>query len=139
VVFTVILVSLTGFLGFPMLKTRRTFNTLMLLMALAVITQRVLTPFIVPPLLVHADGTLEICSWQGSSERLVFNSQGERLKSLQPNHPCPECTTPPAISHQADLFLPEPPQQALLQATARSASQPGDYLRPPTRAPPLQA
>ncbi|WP_404418605.1 hypothetical protein [Marinospirillum sp.] len=122
-----------------MLRTRRTFNTLMLLMALAVITQRVLTPFIVPPLLVHADGTLEICSWQGSSERLVFNNQGERLKSLQPNHPCPECTTSPALSQQADLFLPESPQQAVSQARVRSASKPGDHLRPPPRAPPLQA
>jgi len=111
----------------------------MLLMALAVITQRVLTPFIVPPLLVHADGTLEICSWQGSSERLVFNSQGERLESLQPHHPCPECTTSPVISQQTELFLSQSPRLPLLEAAVSPASDPASYLRPPTRAPPSQA
>lgn len=121
-----------------MLRKGHTFNTLMLLMALAVITQRVLTPFIVPPLLVHADGTLEICSWQGSSERLLFNSQGERLESLQPHHPCPECANAPAINPQADLLTSELPLACLLVAGTYPPPNPTTGLLPPARAPPLQ-
>ena len=122
-----------------MLKTRRIFNTLMLLMALAVITQRVLTPFMVPPLLVHADGTIEICSWQGGSERLVFNSEGERLESLQPHHPCPECTSSPVISQQTIPFPSGSPNSPLPLAWVSPASDSTSHLRPPARAPPSQA
>jgi len=120
-----------------MLRMSRTLQTLMLLMALAVITQRVLTPFVVPPLLVHADGTLEICSWQGGSQRLLLNSQGERIESLQPDFTCPDCASSPALSQDSFKLVQDEPHCEGTPTTTASAVQPTDYLHPPSRAPPV--
>lgn len=122
-----------------MLSISRTLQTLMLLMAFAVMTQRVLTPFLVPPLILHADGTLEICSWQGSSQRLVFNQQGERVDSLQPDFSCPQCTSAPA-THQVDTGLAQGPAAGFIIRTqgVEDASL-SAYLHPPSRAPPQPA
>ncbi|WP_162299654.1 hypothetical protein [Marinospirillum perlucidum] len=118
----------------------RTFNSLMLVMAFLVITQRVLTPFVVPPLLVHADGTLEICSWQGSSERLVFNSEGERVESQRPLSQCPACALSPAITATA---FPAHQTAGLVEPSLIPPSPgfypPAETRQPPARAPPLTA
>ncbi len=102
---------------------------------------RVLTPFSVPPLVVHANGYIEICSWQGGISRLLLDADGKRIESEQPFSHCPQCVAGMATN------LPERPhlvEQALAVQSAMMplGSTPFPHpayavLPPPSRAPPL--
>ncbi|SFX11301.1 DUF2946 family protein [Marinospirillum alkaliphilum] len=68
-------------------------NTLLLLLAFGVISQRVLLPFTMPPLVVHENGYVEICSWQSAgSQKLLFDADGNPVDSAQPVGHCPACS-----------------------------------------------
>ena len=114
------------------------FNTLMLLMTLAVIMQRVLTPLVTPPLIVHADGTLEICSWHGGiSQPLLISLDGERLDAPSSPSPCPACTASAAVTLATELDAPLPASnlQPLLLVSSALPFFSAEGL-PPVRAPP---
>lgn len=122
------------------MKLSRNLNSWLLLLALAVMVNRVLTPFSVPPLVVHADGYIEVCSWQGVTERLLLNAAGEQVESLQPASHCPQCVASAALTLAVLTFnnlnpLPARFNSLPFNATAKQAvfvSRP-----PPSRAPPL--
>lgn len=122
------------------MKLSRNLNSWLLLLALAVMVNRVLTPFSVPPLVVHADGYIEVCSWQGVTERLLLNAAGEQIESQQPASHCPQCTTVsplalPELAFIAPALLPARINAQPLKATRVQAvfvSRP-----PPSRAPPF--
>ena len=86
------------------MRLNRNLNTWLLLFALAVMVNRVLTPFSVPPLVVHEDGYIEICSWHGGTSRVLLDAEGNQVESEQPFSHCPECTSPTAAC-QPDLDL----------------------------------
>jgi len=121
-------------------KLSRNLNSWLLLLALAVMVNRVLTPFSVPPLLVHADGYIEVCSWQGAAKRILLNAEGEQIESQQPASHCPQCVasaaiTLPKTTFNAPAILPArfnalPPDSTIKQTVY--VSRP-----PPSRAPPL--
>jgi len=90
------------------MRLNRNLNTWLLLLALAVMVNRVLTPFSVPALVVHEDGFIEICAWQGGTSRVLLDADGNPIESEQPFSHCPECTsptaaTPPDLQLAADL------------------------------------
>ncbi|GLR63337.1 hypothetical protein [Marinospirillum insulare] len=118
----------------------RNLNSWLLLLALAVMVNRVLTPFSVPPLVVHADGYIEVCSWQGVTERILLNANGEQVESQQPTSHCPQCVAASAVTLPELTFVTPAITPARLNAlpfntTAKQAvfvSRP-----PPSRAPPF--
>ncbi|NLW05852.1 MAG: hypothetical protein GX029_11620 [Pseudomonadaceae bacterium] len=122
------------------MKLSRNLNAWLLLLALAVMVNRVLTPFSVPPLLVHADGYIEVCSWQGVTQRILINAAGEQLESQQPASHCPQCVataalTLPTLSFFAPNSIPARFNALPANAIAKQAifvSRP-----PPSRAPPF--
>lgn len=115
------------------------FNTLMFLMAVFVITQRVLTPFLVPPLIAHEDGTLELCSWHGSHQRVLLSADGVGVEKLASEGHCPACTASAALAfnvHSTESL-------SLVLAQLEHWSQPEltpapHYLLALPRAPPIQ-
>jgi hypothetical protein len=78
------------------MKLNRNLNTWLLLFALAVMANRVLTPFSVPAVVVHENGYIEICSWHGGISRVLLDAEGNQVESEQPFSHCPECTSPTA-------------------------------------------
>lgn len=122
------------------MKLSRNLNTWLLLLALAIMVNRVLTPFSVPPIVVHADGYIEVCSWQGVPQRILINADGEQVESQQPSSHCPQCVATSAVT------LPEIPFITPPVYPARSNALPFKFtntqpifvsLPPPSRAPPL--
>lgn len=121
------------------MKLNRNLNTWLLLFALAVMVSRVLTPYSVPPLVVHDNGYIEICSWQGGFERVLLDADGNQVESEQPFSHCPQCVA------SAVVVAPELPlisEQALPahNPAARPEHQNTEplfvALPPPGRAPP---
>ncbi|SFC19977.1 hypothetical protein SAMN05660443_1856 [Marinospirillum celere] len=120
------------------MKLNRNLNTWLLLFALAVMVNRVLTPFSVPALVVHEDGYIEICAWHGGTSRVLLDAEGNQVESEQPFSYCPECTSPtaaslPDLDLASDLPPPtqRPPEFQLHQHLAVFTTRP-----PPSRAPP---
>ncbi len=122
-----------------MLVKRPLFNTLMFLLALLVITQRIITPFVVAPIQIHANGYIEVCSWHGGFEKRLIATDGELSESLQPFNFCPACLTAVALSNVTDLaYLSDLPAQSLLfTAITNPQTQHPNLLSPSPRAPPL--
>lgn|SRR5690554_2902408 len=124
-----------------MLIKRPLLNTLLLLLALLAITQRVLTPFSIPALVIHPDGYIQICSWQSGFQPLLLNAEGERQESLQPTGHCPACTVTPALPETAALaFLARLP--VIFSPSLDVTTDPRRHnprLQPPSRAPPVTA
>ncbi|WP_416885903.1 hypothetical protein [Marinospirillum sp.] len=121
------------------LQLNRQLNTLLLLLALGMISHRVLLPFSLPPLVVHADGRIEICAWHGAGQRLVIstNEQGETQTALS-GTTCPACLSQPLLHF--DLASPLEPRLAALaptQALSRLVLSIPPYQHPFSRAPPL--
>jgi hypothetical protein len=125
----------------PIVKNNRNLNTWLLLFALAVMVNRVLTPFSVPPLVVHDNGYIEICSWHGGISRVLLDADGNPVESEQAFSHCPQCVAGTATS------LPERPHLAEQSLAVQSAITLLDInpfphpayavLPPPSRAPPL--
>ncbi|WP_027849752.1 hypothetical protein [Marinospirillum minutulum] len=122
-----------------MLVKRPLFNTLMLLLALLVISQRLVTPFLVAPIQVHANGYIEVCSWHGGFEKRLIATDGELSESLQPLNYCPACLPAIALSSVTDLaYLSDLPAQLLLfTVITNQQTQHPNLLNPSPRAPPL--
>lgn len=122
-----------------MLVKRPLFNTLMLLLALQVISQRLVTPFLVAPIQVHANGYIEVCSWHGGFEKRLIATDGELSESLQPFNYCPACLPAVALSSVTDLaYLSDLPAQPLLfTVITNQQTQHPNLLNPSPRAPPL--
>lgn len=121
-----------------MLLKHPLINTLLLLLALLATTQRVLTPFSIPPILVHPSGYIQICTWQGGFQPLLIDAQGERQESLRPSGHCPACSVTPALP-ETDLlaFLTDlKVRTQRLPAATLPAIQYNPLLLPPSRAPP---
>ncbi|GLR64306.1 hypothetical protein [Marinospirillum insulare] len=122
-----------------MLIKRPLFNTLMLLLALLVITQRVITPFLVAPIQVHANGYIEVCAWHGGFEKRLIATDTELSESLQPFNYCPACLPALATSSLADLdYLSYLPIESLLFTSVPNPlhQHPNLFTASP-RAPPL--
>lgn len=122
------------------MKLSRNLNSWLLLLALAIMVNRVLTPFSVPPLVVHADGYIEVCSWQGVSERILLNADGEQVESQQPASHCPQCVAATAVALPELAFIAPNIIPARLNALPLklTGKQPVFVtLPPPSRAPPL--
>ncbi|HKM14460.1 MAG TPA: hypothetical protein VJY63_00850 [Marinospirillum sp.] len=121
-----------------MLVKHPLFNTLMLLLALLVITQRLVAPFLVPPIQVHANGYIEICAWHGGFEKRLIAMNDELSESLQPLNYCPACLPAVALSSMTDLaYLSDLPAQPLLfTVITNQQTQHPNLLSPSTRAPP---
>lgn len=118
---------------------RPLFNTLMLLLALLVISQRVLTPFVVAPIQVHANGYIEICSWHGGLEKRFLETDGELSESLQPLSYCPACLPTMAIaSHDDFIYLTDLPPLTSFFAVILNQQKPPPHLdKTSPRAPPF--
>ncbi|WP_114417689.1 hypothetical protein [Marinospirillum perlucidum] len=117
----------------------RNLNTWLLLLAITVMVNRLLTPFLVPPLVVHDNGYIEVCSWQGGSERLLLDSNGQQIESEQPFSHCPDCASGTALLAQnvaAGLQELPPARNPVLVIGSLAPLSP-THLLPPTRAPPL--
>lgn len=122
------------------MRFSRTLNTGLLLLALAVMMQRIVTPFMVPVLVVHENGYIEICSWHGGSERILLDADGQPISSEQPFSYCPECASPSGLLLAITPALTEPFWLALGSVLLPSAAHPPmAYLAlpPPSRAPPI--
>ena len=122
------------------MKLSRNLNTWLLLLALAIMVNRVLTPFSVPPLVVHADGYIEVCSWQGVPQRILINANGEQIESQQPASHCPQCVASASVTLPDLTFLTPNIIPARFNALAveHINQQPVFNTRPPpSRAPPL--
>ncbi len=122
------------------MKLSRNLNTWLLLLALAIMVNRVLTPFSVPPLVVHADGYIEVCSWQGTPQRILINADGEQIESQQPASPCPQCVASAAVALPDLAFLTPniiPAQFNALAVEHLHQQQVFNTRPPPSRAPPL--
>jgi hypothetical protein len=119
-------------------KLSRNLNTWLLLLALAVVVSRVLTPFSVPAVVVHDNGYIEVCSWQGGTSRVLLDSEGKQVESKQPLSHCPECTSATAVALPSFPTLPElPPVPAhLLNDYLFKDLSVFSALPPPSRAPP---
>lgn len=121
------------------MRLNRNLNTWLLVFALAVMVNRVLTPFSVPALVVHEDGFIEICAWQGGTSRVLLDADGNSIESEQPFSHCPECTSSSTtclpVTGLAVSFPPASDQLHELQVNHHLAvfiTRP-----PPSRAPPL--
>jgi len=121
-----------------MLVKRPLFNTLMLLLALLVVTQRVITPFVVTPIQVHANGYVEICSWHGGFEKRFIETDGQLNESLQPFNYCPACLPAFTLTSCAIFaYLSSLPAQTLLFTSILNQQiQHPNLLSPSPRAPP---
>ncbi len=110
-----------------------------LLLVLMAVSFRSLVPFVSPPLLVHPDGYVEVCSWDGGFERLLLNSAGERVESRQPLVQVQDCLPAPLTSLPEVLLRAQALDQARSQLLPYRfiAEQTSAALLPPTRAPPL--
>lgn len=120
------------------MRLNRNLNTWLLLLALAVMVNRVLTPFSVPALVVHEDGYIEICSWHGGTSRVLLDAEGNQIESEQPFSYCPECTSPTAAT-PPDLHLTTdlpPLRQPLLTGYGFSDLSIFTSLPPYSRGPP---
>jgi hypothetical protein len=124
-----------------MLTRRPLLNTLLLLLALLATTQRVLTPFSIPPLVVHPSGYIQICSWQSGFQPLLIDAQGERQESLQPQGHCPACAVAAALPETSPLaFLANLPVTTTATPYKNTPLQHNHLLfGPPVRAPPVVA
>lgn len=122
-----------------MFLKRPLFNTLMLLLAFLVVTQRLITPFVVAPIQVHANGYIEVCSWHGGFEKRLIATAGELNESLQPFSYCPACLPAVTLSSITDLaYLSDLPAQHLFfTAITNQQTQHPNLLSPSPRAPPL--
>lgn len=122
-----------------MLIKRPLLNTLLLLLALLATTQRVLTPFSIPALVVHPNGYIQICSWQSGFQTLLINAEGERQESLQPSGHCPACSVTPALPETRPLvFLADLAANTLTSPSVIvPAATYNPLLLPPSRAPPV--
>ncbi|SFB85332.1 hypothetical protein SAMN05660443_0544 [Marinospirillum celere] len=109
-------------------RNRSLANTLFVLLMLAVISGRVLFPFNQPPLQVHADGSLEICSWQGSGERLFFSPDGEPLESKTGPSLCPACILSTPVTGPSSLNLSLTPGSQNCPTPKNLANLPTDLL-----------
>ncbi|MDR9468166.1 DUF2946 family protein [Marinospirillum sp.] len=120
------------------MKLNRNLNTWLLLLALAVMVSRVLTPFSVPALVVHESGYIEICSWQGGTDRVLLDAEGNQVESEQPLSHCPECTSASAVTLPSFPILTDlpPPPPNLLNAYFFKDISVFAALPPPSRAPP---
>ncbi len=122
------------------MKLSRNLNSWLLLLALAVMVNRVLTPFSVPPLVVHADGYIEVCSWQGVTQRVLLNAEGEQLESQQPASHCPQCVAASAVTLPELTFVTPAITPARFNALPLKTTRVAAVFvsrPPPTRAPPL--
>lgn len=125
--------------GLAMFIKRPLFNTLMLLLAFLVVTQRLVTPFVVAPIQVHANGYIEICTWHGGFEKRLIETDGELSQSLQPFSYCPACVPAVAISSHDDfIYLADlPPQASFFAVILNQQTQHPNLLNASPRAPPL--
>lgn len=94
-------------------------------------------PITVPPIVVHANGYIEICS-NGGFTRIVLDSQGQEVASQQEPSYCPVCLAGPepqlvdcASIERVNFTAPE----AAYPCVASWHLKPQTLL-PPTRAPP---
>lgn len=122
------------------MKLNRNLNTWLLLFALAVMVNRVLTPFSVPPLVVHDNGYIEICSWHGGISRVLLDAEGNPIESEQPFSHCPQCvasaaTVAPDLPLISELVLPS--RNLALALQLQNTHPLFVTLPPPGRAPPL--
>ncbi|MBE0508272.1 MAG: hypothetical protein IBX50_16405 [Marinospirillum sp.] len=121
-------------------KLNRNLNTWLLLFALAVMVSRVLTPFSVPPLVVHDNGFIEVCSWQGGISRVLIDADGNQVESEQPPSHCPQCaasaaTVAPELPLISEQALPS--RNLALTLQLQNTHPLFVALPPPGRAPPL--
>ncbi|HKM15383.1 MAG TPA: hypothetical protein VJY63_05610 [Marinospirillum sp.] len=122
------------------MKLNRNLNTWLLLLALAVMVSRVLTPFSVPPIVVHDNGFIEVCSTQGGFERILLDAEGNQVESKQPLSHCPQCAAGTVIGLPERPFIVEQHltvHQPSLSTITLLTHSPYTALPPPTRAPPL--
>ena len=122
------------------MKLNRNLNTWLLLLALTVMVSRVLMPFSVPPIVVHDNGFIEICSTQGGFERILLDAEGNQVESKQPLSHCPQCTACTAIGLPERPFIVEQHltfHQPSLNTLTFFTHTSYNALPPPTRAPPL--
>lgn len=121
------------------MKLTRTQNTWLLLFALAIMVQRVLLPFSVPPVIVHENGYIEICATDGSFQRILLDAEGNQVESQQPPAFCPKLLSGNLPLPSAQPFTAEDLPVALLKAALPETFIPTLHtaLRPPSRAPPL--
>lgn len=122
-----------------MFVKRPLFNSLMLLLALLVVSQRILTPFVVAPIQIHANGYIEVCTWHGGFEQRLIETNGELSESLQPFSYCPACVPAVAISSCSDFsYLNDlPPVSTLFVVILNQQTQHPTLLGATPRAPPL--
>lgn len=124
-----------------MTRKNPVLNTLLLLLALAVVSQRVLLPFTVPPLVVHENGYVEICSWQsGGNQKLLFDAEGYPVDSAQPTGHCPACSfgSPLPVAGMA-VVIPRLVTSLLLLRPTQPGAPVFTSLPPAPRAPPKPA
>lgn len=109
------------------------FNTLMLLLALAVMSQRVLLPFGQPAL--DAQGQLRFCLWPGSS--LTPTDSAPALPQLDSDCPASTLTAPllPAtnLQNQAAWLDLQPPKKPFCCQLSTLASHHHEPRAPPAR------
>lgn len=123
-----------------MFSNRRNLNSWLFLLALAVMANRIITPFAVPALVVHDTGYVEVCSWEGVFERILLDSDGNRVESKQPFSYCPQITpgsllTTPVVPLLAEQALPFVQQAATSDTDTCIVSY--RSLPPSPRAPPI--
>lgn len=120
------------------LQLNRQLNTLLLLLALGMISHRVLLPFSQPPLVVHQDGRIEICSWHGAGQRLLLSpTDAGPLQVELSGTTCPACLSQPLVHLNLPSLQVQIEQTPLLpQLTSRVDIEPPAFQRPLLRAPP---
>lgn len=118
----------------------RNLNTWLLLLALAVMVSRVLAPFSVPPVVVHENGYIEICSWHGGTSRVLLDADGNQIESEQPFSHCPQCVAGTPLDLPATPWLSKgvlPLYPKLFEQDKSTSYTLYAALPPPSRAPPL--